>query len=72
MNYFDIKGKTALVTGSNRGIGEAFVKVMVKAGAKKVYAAARDLDNLKPLIDQYPDIIEGVLLDVTNVEHGML
>lgn len=69
MNYFDIKDKVALVTGSNRGIGEAFVKALVSSGAKKVYAAARDLDNLKPLIAQYPDIIEAVLLDVTNPEH---
>jgi NAD(P)-dependent dehydrogenase (short-subunit alcohol dehydrogenase family) len=69
MNYFNVKDKIALVTGSNRGIGEAFVKVLAKSGAKKVYAAARNLDNLKSLIAQYPNIIEGVLLDVTNAEH---
>ena len=69
MNHFDMKDKIALVTGSNRGIGEAYVKFLVKSGAKKIYAAARDLDNLKPLIAQYPEVIEAVLLDITNAEH---
>jgi NAD(P)-dependent dehydrogenase (short-subunit alcohol dehydrogenase family) len=69
MTNFEIKDKTALVTGSNRGIGAAYLNHLVKAGAKKVYAAARDLDNLKPIVAQHPDIIEPILLDVTNAEH---
>ncbi len=32
---FSIAGKTALVTGANRGIGEAVVDALVAAGAKK-------------------------------------
>ncbi|AOJ03067.1 hypothetical protein WS70_15545 [Burkholderia mayonis] len=31
-----------LVTGSNRGLGRAFVGGLKAAGAKKIYAAARD------------------------------
>jgi len=69
MSNFDINGKIALVTGSNRGIGEGFVKTLINAGAKKIYAAARELDNLKPLSEKFPDIIEPVLLDVNNIEH---
>lgn len=66
---FNMKNKVALVTGANRGIGEAYVKVLIESGVKKVYAAARDVENLKPLLDQYPDTIEAILLDVTNSEH---
>jgi len=66
---FNLKDKIALVTGANRGIGEAYVKVLVEAGAKKVYAAARDLENLKPIIERYPETVEAVLLDVTRTEH---
>lgn len=69
MSNFKIKDKTALVTGSNRGIGEAYVQYLVKSGAKKVYAAARDLNNLKALVAQNPEVIEPVLLDVTNTGH---
>jgi NAD(P)-dependent dehydrogenase (short-subunit alcohol dehydrogenase family) len=31
-----------LVTGANRGLGQSFAKALLAAGAKKVYAAARD------------------------------
>jgi NAD(P)-dependent dehydrogenase (short-subunit alcohol dehydrogenase family) len=38
----DINGKTALVTGANRGLGRAFAEALLAAGAAKVYAGARD------------------------------
>lgn len=37
-----IEGSVALVTGANRGLGAAFVRALLDAGAAKVYAAARD------------------------------
>jgi NAD(P)-dependent dehydrogenase (short-subunit alcohol dehydrogenase family) len=37
-----IEGCRALVTGANRGLGKAFAEALLKAGAAKVYAAARD------------------------------
>jgi NAD(P)-dependent dehydrogenase (short-subunit alcohol dehydrogenase family) len=38
----EIHGATALVTGANRGLGLAYAKTLLAAGAKKVYAGARD------------------------------
>jgi NAD(P)-dependent dehydrogenase (short-subunit alcohol dehydrogenase family) len=38
----DIRGKIALVTGANRGLGRAFAEALLEAGAAKVYAGARD------------------------------
>lgn len=40
-----LKNCVALVTGANRGIGEQFVKALAAAGAKRIYAGARDLDR---------------------------
>ena len=38
----DVRGKIALVTGANRGLGRAFAEALLEAGAAKVYAGARD------------------------------
>lgn len=38
----NIQGKTAIVTGANRGLGQAYAKALLQAGAQKVYAGARD------------------------------
>ncbi|MFE5310834.1 SDR family oxidoreductase [Isoptericola sp. NPDC056605] len=38
----EIKNQTALVTGANRGIGRHFVTELLRRGAAKVYAAARN------------------------------
>ena len=65
---FDIKNKIALVTGANRGIGEGFVQHLLKQGAKAIYATARDIKNLQPLLATNPDVIKPLLLDVTNSE----
>ena len=40
---YALSGKTALVTGANRGIGEAIVDALIAAGVKKVYVAARNI-----------------------------
>src|SRR6202167_1947543 len=41
-----IEGAVALVTGSNRGLGNAFVRGLLDAGAAKVYAAARSVNSV--------------------------
>jgi NAD(P)-dependent dehydrogenase (short-subunit alcohol dehydrogenase family) len=54
-----LQNAVALVTGANRGLGLAFAKALVAAGAN-VYAAARD-----PASVTLPGV-EAVKLDVTN------
>lgn len=63
---YSIAGKTALVTGANRGIGEAIVDALVAAGAKKVYAAARNLADLAPLLTRHGSQVSALQLDVTD------
>lgn len=56
----NIQGSIALVTGANRGLGLAYAKALLAAGASKVYAGARDPSTLT-----LPGVIP-VKLDVTN------
>ncbi len=65
MNY-SIQGKTALVTGANRGIDEALVKALLAQGAARIYAGARDINNLQELVASAPNVIVPVQLDVTS------
>jgi len=61
-----IEGSVALVTGSNRGIGLGFVKVLLERGASKVYATARDASNLPAVVDLDPSRITGFVLDIDD------
>ena len=43
----NLKNATALVTGSNRGIGKALVETLIDANVTKIYATARSISGLK-------------------------
>ena len=61
-----IKNSIALVTGGNRGIGEAFVRAFLEAGASRVYVGTRQVDNAAHLVTEAPDRVVAVALDVTD------
>ena len=63
-----IENKIALVTGSNRGIGKEIVEKFLSLGAKKVYAAARNLETLNALQAQYGDRIVPLHIDLNKPE----
>jgi NAD(P)-dependent dehydrogenase (short-subunit alcohol dehydrogenase family) len=55
-----LQDSVALVTGANRGLGLAFTRALLAAGARKIYAAARDPASIKQ-----PGV-QAVKLDVTK------
>jgi NAD(P)-dependent dehydrogenase (short-subunit alcohol dehydrogenase family) len=63
-----IRGAIALVTGSNRGIGRGFVEALLERGAARVYASARRLESVQPLVALDPARVVAMTLDVTRAE----
>jgi NAD(P)-dependent dehydrogenase (short-subunit alcohol dehydrogenase family) len=55
-----IEGKAILITGANRGLGQALVEEALRRDAKRVYAGAR-----QPLSHQDPRVTP-LILDVTD------
>ena len=64
----NIKGKTALVTGANRGIGEAIVEAFLARGVVKVYAAVRNPASAVALTERYGDRVAVVKFDLAKPE----
>ena len=56
-----LQDSVALVTGSNRGLGRALVRALLDAGARRVYATARD-----PKSVETGERIVPLALDVTD------
>jgi len=61
----DLSGKTALVTGSSRGIGKAIAKAMADAGAK-VVVTGRDIETVKQAAEEIGPLAFPVQADVTS------
>jgi NAD(P)-dependent dehydrogenase (short-subunit alcohol dehydrogenase family) len=60
----NVRDKSILITGSNRGIGHALVEEALRRGARRVYAGAR-----RPGTPHSNEHVIPVTLDVTNVAH---
>ena len=62
MESFSLKGKTAIVTGSSRGIGRAIAVAYARAGAR-VVITSRKADACKAVVDQ----LRGEGLEATAI-----
>lgn len=58
----NLKDSVVLITGANRGLGRALVDASLSAGAKRVYATARDPRSLSTLGER----VVPLSLDVTD------
>jgi NAD(P)-dependent dehydrogenase (short-subunit alcohol dehydrogenase family) len=58
--------QTWFITGSSRGFGRALVRAALEAG-DRVAATARRPEQLDDLASTYPDRLQALALDVTDV-----
>ena len=61
-----LAGRTALVTGANRGVGAALVDALVERGAARVFAGAREPASLNAAVARHGDRLVPVRLDLTR------
>ncbi|HWD88232.1 MAG TPA: oxidoreductase [Mucilaginibacter sp.] len=57
--------KVWFITGCSRGLGRSLTEAVLASG-DRVAATARNLEALQDLVEQYPDLIYPVKLDVTD------
>ncbi len=70
MKLFDLKGKTALVTGASSGLGVQFAKALARQGADLAIVARRiqKLEAVKAEIEAMGVACIALKCDVSNVE----
>jgi NAD(P)-dependent dehydrogenase (short-subunit alcohol dehydrogenase family) len=67
MDYFSLKGKNAIVTGGNTGLGQAFALALAKAGANLfVPSIMNDNDTTKDLIETEGVAYKFMEIDITT------
>ncbi len=73
-NVFDLSGRTALVTGSSRGIGKAAALLLGRAGAHVIFHGVRMSDPLRETVEQAEkekiscSVVTGNLAEEAEVE----
>lgn len=63
---YAVKERVVLVTGANRGIGKSITDEFLRAGARKVYAAVRNLDSLSGQLDAHGDRVVPLRIDLND------
>jgi NAD(P)-dependent dehydrogenase (short-subunit alcohol dehydrogenase family) len=66
VNDMKMNEMVVLVTGANRGLGRALVEQFVRAGARKVYAGARDPSQLDALANAAGGRVVPLAIDITD------
>lgn len=68
MSKFDLAGKTALVTGTSGGIGQAIAVALAEAGAKVVAVSASNSNKTVALIEQLGGMAKEISADLSDAD----
>ena len=66
MDFFSLKGKTAIVTGGNSGLGQSFAMALAKAGANVfIPSFVKDNGETKEMIEKQGVEVDFMQVDIT-------
>lgn len=68
MDIFSLKGKTAIVTGANTGLGQAICVAYAEAGCNVVGVARRGCEETQKLVEKNNVKFLAVLADLSSVD----
>ncbi|GEQ16770.1 MULTISPECIES: 2-dehydro-3-deoxy-D-gluconate 5-dehydrogenase KduD [Clostridium] len=69
MDFFSLKGKVAIVTGGNKGLGQAYAIALAKAGADVVIPThGKEWDETRKLIEDTGRQVTFIQGDITSRE----
>ena len=69
MDFFSLKGKVAIVTGGNKGLGQAYAIALAKAGADVVIPThGKEWDETRKLIEETGRQVTFIQGDITSRE----
>lgn len=68
LDKFSLKGKIAIVTGANTGLGQGMCVALAQAGAKVAGVARRSCDETKKLIEKDGGEFLEIIADLSSTE----
>ena len=68
LDMFSLKGKVAVVTGANTGLGQGMCVALAQAGADVVGVARRDCDETRKLVEESGTRFLQIKADLSSME----
>lgn len=65
---FSLKGKTAIITGANTGLGQGMCVALAEAGANIVGVARREMDETAKMVEEKGAAFLPVIADLLSLE----
>lgn len=69
-NWYDLSGKTAVVTGGSTGLGLAITRCLISAGAKVIVLSFESYEQANEALGEFGDSAAFYQYDITDTDHA--